>query len=202
MKLPSSTSPNIMEEFQEACRDNADDADFQLMQRLAQGDQTALETLVDQFSDRLSLLIGRLTAWSTDREDLLQDVFLLAWQRASQFQSRGSLAGWMTQLAINRCRKYFRAKRSFLNFLERLTYRQPDPTTPMKKADPTDELSQALEKLKPEDRTVLVLFYLEEMPGAQVAEILGISNNTLHVRLHRARLQLKKFLDEEILHER
>jgi RNA polymerase sigma-70 factor (ECF subfamily) len=59
-----------------------------------------------------------------------------------------------------------------------------------------DELEVAIGRLNAEDRLVLVMFYLEELPGDEVAEILAVKPETLHVRLHRARKRLKKILAE------
>ena len=59
----------------------------------------------------------------------------------------------------------------------------------------------ALAKLSPSDRLLLVLYYLEEMSGDEVASSMGVKLETLHVRLHRARQKLKTILTSEGTHE-
>ncbi|MCA9198782.1 MAG: hypothetical protein KDA87_14640, partial [Planctomycetales bacterium] len=67
----------------------------QLMQRLAAGDNQAMQSLIAQFGPMLQRLIGRLTAWDDASDDILQEVLVKAWDRASEFRGTGSLEGWL-----------------------------------------------------------------------------------------------------------
>ena len=53
------------------------------------------------------------------------------------------------------------------------------------------QVRDAVAALPPRDREVIVLFYLEDLPVAQIAQLLGVKNNAIEVRLHRARQRLK-----------
>ena len=167
-----------------------------LMRRVAAGDAKALEQMIAQYGAMLNRLIGRLTSWSSDREDLLQDVFLAVWQKADRFQDRGSLEGWLRQVAINRCRNHHRWSKRFRAFLEQFKLIAPGrrSTSDESKLDERQSIEAALAHLNSSDRMVLVLYYLEEMPAGEVAESLGIRVETFHVRLHRARNRLKEQL--------
>ncbi len=182
--------------------DSRDSSDQQLMSRLASGDQAAMHELIKQHGEMLARLIGRLTGWNADQEDILQDVLISVWQQSNSFKGAGSLEGWLKRVAVNRCRNHFRASNSIKRMIERfaLTLR-PDSFTEEKLTDKSNKhdakLSAALQKLPQSDRTVLVLFYIEEMAGDELASLLNLKPETLHVRLHRARKKLKRLMDAQ-----
>ena len=174
--------------------------DRQLLIRISRGDEAAFVQLIDLHGESLRRLIGRLTAWHADGDDILQDVFLTVWQKAGRFDGRGSVQGWLKKIAANRCRNHFRTLNSiarkiegFANFL---FLNSSNSTGRADAQSQGDELEVAIGRLNAEDRLVLVMFYLEELPGDEVAEILAVKPETLHVRLHRARKRLKKILAE------
>lgn len=155
-----------------------------------------MNVLVHRFGPRLHRLVCRLTGWSGDSDDILQEVFLAAWRKAGAFRGNGSLEGWLRRLAVNRCRNHHRARAAFARMLGRAASRSKTATVnrPSQEEPDLDELRAALAKLKGPDRAVLVLFYLEELSGEQVAEALGVRLEAVHVRLHRARCRLRELL--------
>ncbi len=174
------------------------DCDLALIARLRQGDAAAMKELIHRFGPRLNRLVGRLTAWNSDREDILQEVFLTAWQQAGSFRGDGSLAGWLRRLAINQCLNHRRARNAFGRMLARLAGRTSKTQNDNASGwDRGQQVCDALAKLRNEDRTVLVLYYLEELSGDEVAEALGVRLETMHVRLHRARQRLRELLSEK-----
>ena len=173
-----------------------------LMQRLAVGDEAAMHELIKQHGEMLARLIGRLTGWHADREDILQDVLISVWQQANSFTGTGSLEGWLKRVAVNRCRNHFRATNSIKRMIERFTLTlRPNSFTQETQTVEADEhdlqLRNALKALPQRDRSVLVLFYIEEISGDEVASILNIKPETLHVRLHRARQRLKQLMEDQ-----
>ena len=174
----------------------------QLMSRLKQGDDTAMCELLARHGDMLARLVGRLTAWHVDREDILQEVLLSVWQKSGTYLGNGSLEGWLKRVAVNQCRNHFRAANSIKRLIERFALLiHPSESFETEYSvygnEPDEELQLALRRLSELDRTALVLFYLEEMPGDQVAEVLNVRPETLHVRLHRARIKLKKVIEKQ-----
>ena len=174
--------------------------DQSVMRRIANRDEQAMLELLDQHGDMLARLIGRLTAWHVDGDDILQDVLIVVWKKAHLYDGKGSLAGWLKRIATNRCRNYFRTLNSIQRKIEGIAatligktettqsfiaYDQPDST-----------LQLALTQLPQDDRTALVLYYLEELPGEEVAKIMNLKSKTFHVRLHRARTRLKQLMEE------
>lgn len=172
-----------------------------MMARLANGNEAAMCELLQQHGEMLSRLVGRLTAWHVDRDDILQEVLLSVWQKSGSYRGDGTLEGWLRRIAVNRCRNHFRAANSLKRLIERFA-RLMMPGDETAGPDPidtgrTDEVHRALRELADIDRTALVLFYLEEMPGEEVASVLKVKLETLHVRLHRARQKLKHVIEAQ-----
>jgi RNA polymerase sigma-70 factor (ECF subfamily) len=170
-------------------------ASYLLMQRLHAGDEAAMQSLIETHGGMLAGMIGRLTGWHADRDDILQDVLLKVWQNAGEYKGVGALEGWLRSIAVNRCRNYFRSINSIKRLIKRFVSLgvavSVDSEDLAETEDAKKQLQAALQRLPQADRTVLVLFYLEEMPGEEIARMLNIKQETLHVRLHRARKKLK-----------
>lgn len=158
-----------------------------------------MQELLAQHGDMLATLVGRLTAWHADRDDILQDVLVTVWQKAGSYREQGSLEGWLRRIAVNRCRNHFRSLQVLRRKLEALAFQLPDPV-PSNSAG-TDEISpslqRALQRLNQTERSLVVMYYLEQMSGEEVAQWLGIRPGTLHVRLHRVREKLRRLMSSE-----
>ncbi|MCA9027098.1 MAG: RNA polymerase sigma factor [Planctomycetaceae bacterium] len=178
--------------------DEASPSDVDLMSRLSSGDETAMNELVARFGPDLHRLVGRLTAWSPDSEDILQEVFLVIWKKAGNYRGHGSLEGWLRRIAVTRSQNHQRGRAAFRRLITRLTHESKATTDeiPESRNDDTDQLRDALTRLSRDDRMVLVLYYVEDWSGEEVSEVLNISTSTLHVRLHRARQRLHDILTE------
>lgn len=170
-----------------------DPNDFAFMQRLAAGDEEAMTRLIERHGQMLARLVGRLMAWSPDHEDVFQDVLLVIWQKANNYRGTGSLEGWLRTLAANRCYNHLRRQNSFRQLLANFFDSQRSKFKPEKPSE-SAAIENALKELTAKERTVIVLYYLEEMSGEEVAVALGIRTESLHVRLHRARQKLKSLL--------
>jgi len=171
--------------------------EYELMARLHSGDNCAMTELVCRYGPGLNRLIGRMTGWSSESDDILQEVFLTAWKKAGQYRGNGSLEGWLRKLAVNRCRNHHRARKVFDQLLTRFTrLRRRELAASHDRAQDLD-LQVAMSKLNDDDRIVLVLFYLEELDGAAISELIGVRADAVHMRLHRARTRLRNLLETE-----
>ena len=183
--------------MQEPAANSANPADVALMNLVSQRDELAFQKLIERYGDSLAQTIGRLMAWSHECDDILQDVLISVWNKSESFDGVGSLEGWLKRIAINRCRNHFRATtavhRKLQQFAEWLGGQQETTTTNAS----SDLLETGLARLSHDDRIVLVLFYLEEMKGSEVARLLDTTVEAMHVRLHRARTRLKKLVKSE-----
>lgn len=176
-----------------------EDFDRRQMKGVVAGDARSLERLLERHGPMVARLIGRLLAWHDDSQDVFQEVWITVWKRAGSWRGDGSFEGWLRRIAVHRCRNHMRTAMRWERRWQRWVTLQPPETAaapPELYSDrPTGPLAQALQQLSPQDRRVVVLYYLEELPGQEVAALLNLRPATLHVRLHRIRNRLKELLE-------
>ena len=173
------------------------ESEIELMRRVRMGEADAMREFVVEYEVRLRRWITRLSGWRTNTDDLLQEVLVQVWRKASSFRGQGPLEGWVRRIAVNRCRNDLRRRLTFERFVHAFGRTRSEAECRDESNDAVDELKSALNRLRPNDRTLLVLFYLEELSGEEVAEALNIRVDAVHVRLSRARQRLKRLLSHE-----
>jgi len=166
---------------------------------LGPGDAAALACLVAQHQEGVSRLVHRLLGWSGDVEDVVQEVFLAAWQKRGQLRKAKSLAPWLSSIAVNCCRSYRRQR-----FLRVMLLGQRDEEAcgapnagGMHRAiedETAARVREAFRSLPGRYREIAVLRYLQEMPMDEICTALRIRPGAARVRLHRARQELRKRL--------
>jgi RNA polymerase sigma-70 factor (ECF subfamily) len=168
--------------------------DRALVAALRAGDPRAPRLLVERFENVLFALCLRMMGNRHDAEDVLQETFLRALRGLSGFDGRRPLRPWLLGIAANRCRTALgrRARRPIV--VEALEDRAE---TRSGLADPDDlagELERALDKLRPEYRTVFVLFHEQGLPYEEIAQAIGRPVGTVKTWLHRARNEMAEHL--------
>jgi RNA polymerase sigma-70 factor (ECF subfamily) len=190
----------------DACDEVCEDAESALARRLAAGDRSAFDQLVEHHAPGVSRLAYRLLGWTgraADVEDVVQDVFVAVLRGMRKFDGRSSLSTWITAITVNRCRSLRRRLaarvRAFAGLLAR-SRESPHESADqaLGRADESERVRRAVRRLKLADREVIVLHYFEHADASQAAAILGVSKNAVEVRLHRARQRLKRILESDV----
>lgn len=167
---------------------------------LAGDDHAAFERIiVAGYQPRVTRLASRLLGWEADVDDVVQDVFFAVWRYRTRFRARhgrASFEAWLTRITINTCRSHQR--KPWRRWKRQSPPEQAclaEPIEPMLDRETFDRVRAAVRSLKPADREVIALYYLEQMPLETIAEALGLRGNAVHVRLHRARNRLRAKLN-------
>jgi RNA polymerase sigma-70 factor (ECF subfamily) len=166
---------------------SADDAT--LVQRCLRGDTVAIQARVEQLQAEVYAVCVRILNHRQDAEDVVQEVFLRVFRSLRRWDPSRPLRPWVVGIAVNRCRTWLsqRTRRP-----ELADYLQDTAASPP--ADDSTELVQeiqaALEELRPEYRTVFVLFHEQGQPYELIAEELGRPVGTIKTWLHRARIEV------------
>ena len=125
-------------------------------------------------------------------EDLLADSLVSALKRFGQLRDPNRFKAWLFAVVRNEFRARFRKRRARQRELLRADIAEKIPAS--EQQNDAGEALSMLSELPLHDREAIILFHLEEMPMAEVARILGVRENTLRVRLHRARRMLARIL--------
>jgi RNA polymerase sigma factor (sigma-70 family) len=174
-----------------------------LVEKFSRGDETAFNRIVEGYSADIAVLANRLLGWPGEVEDIVQDVFLAAFLGLKKFRCECGLKTWLFTITINKCRGYRYKQMLNLRF-----FSKPAATTSATGAsdvgktlvdDETfSKVRHAVQALPLKYREPVVLRYLQELSTDEIIRILGISENSLQVRLSRARERLRQELAELI----
>jgi RNA polymerase sigma-70 factor (ECF subfamily) len=155
----------------------AEDAD---LVRVAQtGDQTAFALLYDRYARVIhGVLVARVPI--SDVEDLVQDVFLTAWNRLATLREPAAFGGWLTMIARNRATDFHRRNPEVVELPEGLAAH--DDTAERVEAH---RLLDIVRSLPDAYRETLVLRLVEGLTGPEIAERTGLTPASVRVNLHR-----------------
>jgi len=166
------------------------------------GNQAALEALFARHSGALYQSALKLLGNPEDAEDALQEGMLSAFKNLRRFEGRSKFSSWLTRIVINAALMRLRSQRAHqtvsadqplgeaeLTLAEQLADPAPDPERLYARKELRRLLDRNLTELPPDMRTA-VLRDIEGLSTQEEAEALGVPENTLKSRLHRARLQL------------
>jgi len=186
----------------------------ELIGQLKAGDEKALEAMFDLYSARLYNVAQRILGTVADTEEVLQDVFWTAYRKAKSFRGNSQFSTWLYRLTINAALGKIRRskKNSAVEYEEFLPKFQKDGHHAVRpvidwsntleekyaKQEIQALLAQALDQLKPLDKSVVVLSDLEGMSDKEIAAATGLTVAAVKTRLHRARLFLRGKLAVEL----
>lgn len=160
-----------------------------------------LDALYDCHVGQVKRWARQLAGPAADLEDLVHDVFLIAFRKGFQDRAEASVDTWLFRITHNEVRAKRRRSRLRQVLLGRHqdSLAPPAPNTPQQELERRERharLYRALDRLPDRYRTALILFEIEELSGEQVAAMTGASLNTVWVQLHRGRERLMKVLAE------
>jgi RNA polymerase sigma-70 factor (ECF subfamily) len=185
--------------------------DLELMHRAQKGEWEAFETLVNRLEPRVFALCMRLLRQRQDAEDATQQTFLKVMENLERFREESSVATWVLRIATNHALTMLRKRRPERNLRLDVTPSADGTETPLPhpeyiaqwKNDPAELAQQAevkrlledaLSELDEKYRVVFALRDVEQFSTRETAEMLGITQSNVKVRLLRARLQLRERL--------
>jgi len=187
--------------------------DEELAARAAAGDEPAFEEIVARYQARAYRLAHRLAGSEGDAQDVLQDAFLSAYRSLRSFRGDSRFSTWLFRIVTNAALMQRRARRrhptepldAFLPRFDANGAHLGEPLELQVAAQAEDLLDRQLlaakaqagiDRLPDLYRETFVLRDLEEMPTAEVADVLGIEPAAVRQRVHRARLLLRGYLTD------
>lgn len=182
--------------------------DHRLIAECLDGQTAAFGLLVRHYQDRLYHSVYRLVDNPDDALDVVQDAFLNAYQNLSSFKGDSLFFTWLYRIAVNTAISLKRKRRVALSITGRNGEATIEPLDPseinqpghaLEHAEEEQRIQHALNRLSPEHRAVLVLKDIEGQKYETMAEVLGVPIGTIRSRLHRARLELRDLLSQDVV---
>jgi len=180
-----------------------------LVRRAAVGDLDAFDTLVADRLDRCFRLAWSILGNEADASDATQEAFVAAWQMLPRLRDTAAFDAWLNRIVVNRARMARRGRSRRREV--QATTAATDPWEPVGwatvagPAQPSesdavverDVISRAFGRLRPDERSVLVLHHVEQRPVQEIARTMGIPLGTAKWRLHAARKSLERAMEAE-----
>ncbi len=177
-------------------------SDNALVKRILAGDRQACVELIQEFHAPIYRLLVQLCRDAHLAEDLSQESFLAAWAKIGTFNGRSSLNTWLHSIAY---RKFLDAQRrkqrtisgASVATTELMQSGSQNPHEQASKIEQSDRLHLAVNRLKPAEREVVVLHYLQGFSYEEMSEILSQPSGTVKWRTRQALENLRAALDDK-----
>lgn len=180
--------------------------DFQLVEAFRHGDEKAFEELVRRYQRQVANIIYLTLGNREAIEDLTQEVFIRVYKSLARFQHDASVYSWIYRITVNLCIDEIRRRKikrtiSLQFFSDHKLEQEKKFKDKATAADRvlTEErrsmVREALQKLSPLQRTVIVLREYEDLSYDEIAKTLNISTQAVKSRIFRARDELRKLLE-------
>lgn len=183
------------------------DADRALVEAVLANRPGAFERLVREYQGLCWHVIQRMVRHPEDTRELCQETFLRVHRYLHQYRYDSPLKSWIGQVAYSVARRHLERKRiplaegpddeDGLSLLDNLGD-GIDLQAEHADAEEERELHAAIEALPPLQRTILTLYYLEELPIGEIASITGIAEGSIKSHLFRSRQKLRETLESRI----
>lgn len=158
-------------------------------------DRHAFGTLVEAYQPKLRRFFMNLTLGDEYlSDDLAQETFIKAYIELRSFRGMSRFGTWLFRIGYNEFYSHMRNRHASTD-LEGV----PEPAeSPSDASEASHDVKVAMASLNEIERTVVTLFYIDDMPLKQVAKITGLKENTLRSHLHRAREKMEKTLKTDL----
>ncbi len=159
--------------------------------------------LIERYEEKMLRYGRKFLRGFEDIEDIVQDVFIKAYENIRSFDPKRKFSSWLYRIAHNEFVNTIRKKsKSPLSFFDPDTlFPHPVSKENSDKESNREELNQmidkCLDKIQPKYREPIILYYFEELSYKEIADILHIPIGTVSIRLKRAKEVIKKIYDQE-----
>jgi RNA polymerase sigma-70 factor (ECF subfamily) len=160
-------------------------------------ERPSLREVYDEHVDFVWSALVRLGVAPSDADDATQEVFLVVHRRLDSFAGRASMRSWVYGICLRVASNHRRSQRSRRDSPAKaddadgvaasLAAPGPGPEELLSEQQARAILEDALSRLEPEQRLMIVMFEIDDLPGKEIASKLGLPIGTVHSRLHRAR---------------
>ncbi len=187
---------------------SAQAAEVDLISRVLKGERRFFHELVRPYERAVFVTIFSILRSREDAEEAAQETMLKALTRLHQLQSPEKFKGWLMQIALNEARLKRRSRRDHLYESldeeregEEGSYQPRDladwreiPSQTLERKEIREAVAKALKELSPIYREIFVLRDVQQLAVSECAQMLGISEQAVKVRSHRARMQMREKL--------
>ena len=170
----------------------------ELIERVLAGEWRNFAILVDKYEKKVFNYVNYLMGNREEAEELTQDTFTKAYQSLAQFRGEAAFSTWLLRIAHFKCLTKFR-KKSYPHVDIESAYglesgSHIDPSAAIQSSDKSRFLQVALDKLSQDERSVITLFYYQDLSIKEIIEVTQLKESNVKIHLHRGRKKLFEIL--------
>jgi RNA polymerase sigma-70 factor (ECF subfamily) len=183
--------------------------DEDIIPLIIKGDIELYAEIIDRYSGKVYSTAYSYTHSQEESRDLVQEILIKTYNNLSSFKKDARFSTWLYRIAVNSCIDWSRKKKSKAimtaisfeetNILEIITTDTEGPEELFLQQENKEAVRNAVDDLPEIYKTVLILYYFEELQVQEICNILDIPRKTIETRLYRAKKILKSILRQEIL---
>jgi len=182
--------------------------DHELIARVRKGEAASFEKLMRRYNQRVFRAARSVLRNDAEAEDVVQETFVRAYRHLADFEQRSSFATWLTRIAVHEA--LARLRRSRLSGVSdcgagyqegqysRVESSGSGPEDQVSARELRSVLIAAIDSLPEGLRTVFMLREVEGLSTVEACQVLQLSTEAIRVRLHRARLKLRQYMEKQL----
>lgn len=182
--------------------DSPPDADIAAMQRLATGDDLALNSLMERWKDKVAAFLLRMTGNAATATDLTQETFVKLYQSRARYSPAAPFPTYLFRIATNLARNHARWKQRHptvsidneYDHVPESVETQPSPDEQLERSEQMQRVEAALAALPADLREAMLLFTYQDMSYAEIAAAVSCTSKAVETRIYRARQILRTTL--------
>ena len=178
--------------------------DAEVVRRVRSGDSALFEVLMRRHNQRAYRVARAVLRDEADVEDVMQQAYINAFTHLQQFEERSQFSTWLTRIALNEAFARLRRARAGHMALDaedeqqHVMAGQPDPERQANARELRSLIEQAIDALPEGYRLVFMLREIEGLTTSETSQGLGVRNDVIKTRLHRARAMLQRYVAERL----
>ena len=175
--------------------------DAEIVERVRAGETALFEILMRRHNQRIYRVARAVIKDEADTEDVMQQAYINAFTHLSQFQDRSQFSTWLTRITVHEAlarRRKRKPEETPEDVMETLTSPQPDPERQAYAAELRRVLEAAVDSLPETYRLVFMLRDIEGLSTSETAAGLGLGDEAVKTRLHRARAMVRSAITERV----
>jgi RNA polymerase sigma-70 factor (ECF subfamily) len=183
--------------------------DEYIIQLILKGDCELYSELIDRYSGKVYSTAYSYTQNQEDARDLVQEVLIKVYNSLKGFKAEARFSTWLYRIAVNSCIDWSRKKKSKVimtassledtNILDYIASDTEGPEELVLRQEHKEAVRNTVCNLPEIYKTVLILYYFEELQVQEICNILDSPRKTIETRLYRAKKVLKSMLEQELL---
>nr|WP_321233621.1 sigma-70 family RNA polymerase sigma factor [uncultured Psychroserpens sp.] len=175
-----------------------------LINQIIDGDTNAFSVLVDTYKDLVFTLALRMMKNREEAEEVAQDTFIKTYKSLNKFKGDSKFSTWIYRVAYNTCLDRIKKNKKYLNDVEINEFTAHEVKTidnaldQIEAREKEEAIQRCIESLPSEDSFLLTLYYFDDLSLDEISKIVGITANSIKVKLFRCRKKLAGILKMQL----